>query len=104
MAHTTTYDHTSVMQAAWAAYRRFKRGLAFCRKAFGGELRRAWASVKLAAFNTCPMNRTRAAIQVIENKTHLTQQDYARIGVLRTALRAKQAVATRSGEQAGYAA
>lgn len=86
---SNTINRTAIMQAAWANYRRFNGG-AFNRRHFGEELSRAWSNAKMAAYKTCPINRTRAAIAAVESKSSLTQQDYARLGVLRAALRAHQ--------------
>lgn len=90
---TNQINRTTIMQEAWTNYRRFNAGLPFYRRRFGEELSRAWSKAKLAAYNTCPINRTRSAIAIVECKNHLTQQDYARLGVLRAALRAHQEAA-----------
>ena len=82
-------DRTVIMQEAWTNYRRFNQGHPFNRRAFAGELKRAWAKAKLSAYNACPVNRTRSAVTALESKSRLTQQDYARLGVLRAALRAQ---------------
>lgn len=89
MSDTLRVNRAYIMEEAWAAYRRFNQGRPFNRRAFAGELQRAWAKAKLSAYNACPINRTRSAITALESKNHLTQQDYARLGVLRAALRAQ---------------
>lgn len=92
METATGINRTAIMQEAWTNYRRFNSG-PFSRRHFGEELSRAWSKAKLAAYKTCPINRARAAIAVVENKSKLTQADYARLGVLRAALRAHQEAA-----------
>ncbi len=93
MTKATKINRTAIMQEAWANYRQFNAKLPFCRRVFGEELSRAWSKAKLAAYKTCPINRARAAIAEVENKSKLTQADYARLGVLRAALRAHQEAA-----------
>lgn len=83
-------NRTAIMQDAWAMYRRFHHHIAFSAKRFGMELRRAWHKAKMAIANECPIQRTRNAIITLESKTHPSQPDYARLGVLRAALRARQ--------------
>lgn len=87
MSNAAKPNLPSILQEAWTSYRRFNQGRPFNRRALAGELQRAWAKAKLSAYNACPINRTRSAITALENKNHLTQQDYARLGVLRAALR-----------------
>lgn len=97
---TATIDRAAIMQDAWAMYRRFHHHVAFCAQRFGSELRRAWHKAKMAAANACPIQRTRNAILALESKNQLTQQDYACLGVLRAALRAKKEAATAAGKRA----
>ena len=85
----TTLNRTAIMNAAWETYRRFNSTLPFCIRAFAHELRIAWHSAKMAIAQACPIQRTRNAILALECKNHLTQKDYARLGVLRAALAAK---------------
>lgn len=88
---TAAIDRTAILNEAWAAYRRFSANLPFCRKAFGSELRRAWAKAKLIAHNACPINRIRSAITALESKARLTDQDYARLAKLRSEMAAVDA-------------
>lgn len=89
MMPTATINRAAIMQDAWAMYRRFHHHVAFSAKRFGMELRRAWHKAKMALANECPVQRTRNAITALEGKNHLMQPDYARLGVLRAALRAQ---------------
>ena len=63
---------------------------------FATQLSRVWAEVKRRvaheqkAAEMTPADRTRHAIAALEGKDRWTQADYARIGVLRAALRAAQ--------------
>lgn len=89
---TQTINRAAIMTAAWETYKRFNRG-PFCVRNFAHELRIAWHAAKMAIARMCPIQRTRDAIAVVESKNHLTQKDYARLGVLRAALAAKVSAA-----------
>lgn len=99
MTDAATIDRAAIMTAAWEAYRRFNSG-GFCVRNFAHELRIAWHAAKMAIAHMCPIQRTRCAIAVVESKDHLTQQDYARLGVLRAALAAKVSAAQVHDEAA----
>ena len=95
MKTSNTINRIAIMQKGWTNYRRFNSG-PFSRRHSGEELPRAWSKAKLAAYKACPINRARAAIAEVENKSKFTQADYACLGVLRAALRAHQEAAAAS--------
>ena len=74
---------------------RIYRGRSYAR-IFAGQLTRIWAEAKrrvasaLRQAALTDTDRTRDAITALEGKNHWNHADYARIGVLRAALRAKE--------------
>ncbi|MFT6675922.1 MAG: hypothetical protein ACJAVM_002119 [Sulfitobacter sp.] len=98
MTQTATYDLTAIMQDAWARVRKSnvaKFGLRFilrnALRAAWSEAKHQWAMARLeaqAASESPEVRRIKTAITEIEGKNRWSQQDYARRGVLRAALRA----------------
>lgn len=83
---TIAYDRRSIMQEAWE----MTTGT-YSARMFARNLRQAWWNAKrrIQLALQSGADRTRAAIDELENKDNWSQEDYARISVLRAALRAK---------------
>jgi hypothetical protein len=100
MPSTGTFDCTAIMHHAWALVRKGNRAKFGLRILLRNAMRAAWSEAKHQAAmarralhlqaETPEARRTRAAIDALESKDRLTQPDYARLGVLRAALRAAQ--------------
>ncbi len=100
MQTTTAYNLSSIMTDAHTATKAclghaVYKGRSYA-SLFAGQLARIWAEAKRrvrVAAQSATMSeadRTRAAIAALESKDRWTQADYARIGVLRAALRAAE--------------
>ncbi|SFE20716.1 hypothetical protein SAMN04488523_105314 [Sulfitobacter brevis] len=100
MTAAATYSLTKIMTDAHTAAKAclghaVYKGRSYA-SLFAGQLSRVWAEAKrrvaTAKFDATmsQSDRTRAAIASLESKDRWTQADYARIGVLRAALRAAE--------------
>ena len=100
MTAAATYSLTKIMTDAHAAAKAclahaVYKGRSYA-SLFAGQLSRVWAETKRRVAATkieatmSQADRTRAAIASLESKDRWTQADYARIGVLRAALRAAE--------------
>jgi len=100
MTTVTRYNRKAIMTAAWEIVRKANVGLYGFRVIMRRALKAAWANAKHErAMEARQAKREHASpeviriqseIAVLESKTHWEQPDYARIGVLRAALRAAQ--------------
>ena len=100
-----TYDLQAIMTDAWGIVRRANVALYGFRTIMRRALKAAWANAKHErAMRTRQEKQKQASPEVLriqseiatlESKTHWAQPDYARIGVLRAALRA---VLSQSGD------
>ncbi|WP_340262310.1 hypothetical protein [Sulfitobacter pontiacus] len=98
MKHSATYNRTAIMTHAWEIVRRANVAKFGLRTILRRALRAAWGEAKhkraialieeKAQTQSPEVARTREAIAALEGKDRWTQADYARIGVLRAALRA----------------
>lgn len=98
MTTAATYNRTAIMTHAWGIVRRANVAKFGLRIILRRALRAAWGDAKhnrammlaeiQAASEGPEVARTRRAIAALEGKDRWTQADYARIGVLRAALRA----------------
>jgi len=94
------YDFKAIMTAAWEFVRKANVALYGLRTIMRRALKAAWANAKHErAMKERQEKQEQASpeviriqneIAIVESKTHLEQPDYARIGVLRAALRAFQ--------------
>ncbi|MFG6634533.1 hypothetical protein ACGYJ8_01145 [Sulfitobacter sp. 1A12126] len=95
-----TYNRKAIMTAAWEIVRKANVALYGFRVIMRRALKAAWANAKheramearqaKQAKASPEVVRIQDEIAVLESKTHWEQPDYARIGVLRAALRAAQ--------------
>jgi hypothetical protein len=94
---TATYNRRALMIEAHAAAKAcfgsaFYKGRSYA-SLFAAQLTRLWGQIKRTAMIAArdsartATQRTRDAINSLEGKDRWTQADYARIGVLRAALR-----------------
>lgn len=100
MTQTATYDLAAIMQDAWARVRRSNVAKFCLRFILRNALRAAWSEAKhqramarlesQAAKEEPEVRRIKTSIAEIEGKNRWSQQDYARRGVLRAALRAAE--------------
>ncbi|WP_028955719.1 hypothetical protein [Sulfitobacter sp. 20_GPM-1509m] len=100
MTTTATFNRTAIMSHAWEIVRRANVELYGLRTILRRALRAAWSEAKhklaigqveqQAKAQSPEVARTREAIAALEGKDRWTQADYARIGVLRAALRAAE--------------
>lgn len=94
------FNRTAIMTHAWEIVRRANVALYGLRTILRRALRAAWSEAKhklamaraeqQAQTHSPEVARTRDAIAALEGKDRWTQADYARIGVLRAALRAAE--------------
>ena len=94
------YDLKAIMTAAWEVVRKANVALYGFRTIMRRALKAAWSNAKHErAMKTRKKKQEHASpeviriqgeIAILESKTHWEQPDYARIGVLRAALRAAQ--------------
>lgn len=92
------YNRKAIMTAAWAIVRKANVSLYGFRVIMRRALKAAWANAKheramkarqaKQALASPEVTRIQDEIAILESKTHWEQPDYARIGVLRAALRA----------------
>ncbi|UWR32221.1 hypothetical protein K3759_09590 [Sulfitobacter sp. W027] len=95
-----TYNRKAIMTAAWEIVRKANVALHGFRAIMRRALKAAWANAKheramevreaKQALASPEVTRIQGKIAILESKTHWEQPDYARIGVLRAALRAAQ--------------
>jgi hypothetical protein len=95
-----TYNRKAIMNAAWEIVRKANVALYGFRVIMRRALKAAWANAKheramearqaKQAKASPEVSRIQNEIVILESKTHWEQPDYARIGVLRAALRAAQ--------------
>ena len=100
-----TYDLKAIMTAAWEIVRKANVALYGFRVIMRRALKAAWANAKHERAMEARQEKRKQAspaelriqneIAILESKTHWAQPDYARIGVLRAALRA---VLSKSGD------
>jgi hypothetical protein len=100
MTHSATYNRKAIMTAAWEIVRKANVALYGFRVIMRRALKAAWANAKheraMDALRekqeqaSPEVVRIQSEIAILESKTHWEQPDYARIGVLRAALRAAQ--------------
>ncbi|MFG6511850.1 MULTISPECIES: hypothetical protein [unclassified Sulfitobacter] len=100
MTHSATYDRKAIMTAAWEIVRKANVALYGFRVIMRRALKAAWANAKheramearqAKQEQASPaVARIQGAIDALEGKERWAQADYARIGVLRAALRAAQ--------------
>ena len=105
MTHSATYDRKAIMNAAWEIVRKANVALYGFRTIMRRALKAAWANAKHERAMEARQEKQKQAspaelrirneIAILESKTHWEQPDYARIGVLRAALRA---VLSQSGD------
>jgi len=98
MTATPTYNCKAIMTAAWEIVRKANVALYGFRVIMRRALKAAWANAKhkraMEALRekqeqaSPEVTRIQSEIAILESKTHWEQPDYARIGVLRAALRA----------------
>ncbi len=100
MTHSATYDRTAIMTAAWEIVRKANVALYGFRVIMRRALKAAWANAKHSRTMEAlqekqqqaspQVSRIQQSIAALEGKERWAQADYARIGVLRAALRAAQ--------------
>lgn len=100
MTTAAQYNRQAIMTAAWEIVRKANVALYGFRVIMHRALKAAWANAKHErAMNALrdkqeqaspEVTRIQSEIAMLESKTHWEQPDYARIGVLRAALRAAQ--------------
>ncbi len=100
MTTAATFDRTAIMHHAWEIVRRANVAKFGLWTILSRALRAAWSEAKhkhaaalieaKAKTQSPEVTRTREAIAALEGKDRWTQADYARIGVLRAALRASE--------------
>ena len=105
MTTAAQYNRQAIMTAAWEIVRKANVALHGFRVIMRRALKAAWANAKHARAMEARQEKQEHAspeviciqgeIAVLESKTHWEQPDYARIGVLRAALRA---VLSQSGD------
>lgn len=98
MTTAAPYNRKAIMTAAWEIVRKANVALHGFRVIMRRALKAAWANAKheramevrqgKQALASPEVTRIQAEIAILESKTHWEQPDYARIGVLRAALRA----------------
>ena len=100
MTTVAQYNRKAIMTAAWEIVRRANVALYGFRVIMRRALKAAWANAKHERAMEARQEKQEQAspevlriqgeIAILESKTHWEQPDYARIGVLRAALRAAQ--------------
>ncbi|MFG6625014.1 hypothetical protein [Sulfitobacter sp. 1A12056] len=100
MTTAAQYNRKAIMIAAWEIVRKAKVALYGFRVIMRRALKAAWANAKHERAMEArqekqeqaspEVTRIQSEIAILESKTHWEQPDYARIGVLRAALRAAQ--------------
>jgi len=100
MTTATQYNRKAIMTAAWEIVRKANIALHGFRTIMRRALKAAWANAKHERAMEARQEkqeqaspevaRIQSEIAILESKTHWEQPDYARIGVLRAALRAAQ--------------
>ncbi|UWR37695.1 hypothetical protein [Sulfitobacter sp. W074] len=95
-----TYNRKAIMTAAWEIVRKANVALYGFRVIMRRALKAAWSNAKHERAMNARQEKQKLAspevtriqneIAILESKTHWEQPDYARIGVLRAALRAAQ--------------
>ncbi|MEQ5828484.1 hypothetical protein J3456_14055 [Sulfitobacter sp. NFXS29] len=105
MTTAATYNRKAIMNAAWEIVRKANVALYGFRTIMRRALKAAWANAKHKRAMEVRQEKQEQAtpkvvciqneIAILESKTHWAQPDYARIGVLRAALRA---VLSQSGD------
>ncbi|MFG6543815.1 hypothetical protein ACGYLM_07365 [Sulfitobacter sp. 1A10445] len=110
MAEAARYNRKAIMTAAWEAVRKANLALYGFRTIMRRALKAAWANAKheramkardeQQAKASPEVARIQSEIAVLESKTHWERPDYARIGVLRAALRAAQEQAAAAPDYA----
>ncbi|MFG6589997.1 hypothetical protein [Sulfitobacter sp. 1A12157] len=98
MTTEARYNRKAIMNAAWEIVRKANVALYGFRTIMRRALKAAWANAKHELAMKARQEKQKQAspkviriqkeIAVLESKTHWEQPDYARIGVLRAALRA----------------
>ncbi|HCQ59818.1 MAG TPA: hypothetical protein DIU10_18250 [Sulfitobacter sp.] len=100
MTTASTYNRKAIMTAAWAIVRKANIASHGFRLIMRRALKAAWANAKHERAMEARQEkqeqaspevlRIQSEITILESKTHWEQPDYARIGVLRAALRVAQ--------------
>lgn len=100
MTTAAQYNRKAIMIAAWEIVRKANVALYGFRTIMRRALKSAWANAKHERAMEARQEKQEQAspevvriqgeIAILESKTHWEQPDYARIGVLRAALRAEQ--------------
>ena len=98
MTTAARYNRKAIMTAAWEIVRKANVALYGFRVIMRRALKAAWANAKHERAMRARQEKQKQAspevlriqseIAILESKTHWAQPDYARIGVLRAALRA----------------